>query len=302
MNVIQAQDLSVQYGELLALDHVSIEIPEGSIYAFLGPNGAGKTTLFDLFVNLHAPRSGKALVLGTDSRDLKGSHFEKIGYVSEDQELAGWMTVRYFLDYLRPFYPGWDPDRARELTEQFGLPTDRKLRNLSRGMRMKAMLTASMAYRPALLILDEPFSGLDPLTRDELIEALLDCASETTIVLSSHDLPEIETFVTHVCYLNNGRAELSGTLSSLSRRFRQISITLNETRKWTSWPEHWIGLDTGPGLVRFVDTDFEPTRSMTQITAHFGSVRDVETEAMSLRSIFLALARRRETCSRGDRS
>jgi ABC-2 type transport system ATP-binding protein len=108
--------------------------------------------------------------------------------------MPGWMTVEYLLSYLKTFYPTWDDGRAKELLRQFKLPLDRKLRDLSRGMWMKASLTSSLAYHPKLLVLDEPFSGLDPLVREELIEGLIDCAQETTILVSSHDLADIESF------------------------------------------------------------------------------------------------------------
>ena len=113
-----------------------------------------------------------------------------------------WMTVGYFLAYLKPFYPTWDDARAEELLRQFDLPRDRKLKHLSRGMKMKAALASSLAYRPKLIVLDEPFSGLDPLVRDEFIEGLLESAGEATILISSHDLAEIESFASHVGYLD----------------------------------------------------------------------------------------------------
>src|SRR4029077_12238928 len=112
-------------------------------------------------------------------------------YVSENQQMPRWMTVEYLLAYLKPFYPSWDDARAEELLRQFQLPRDRKLRHLSRGMWMKAALASSLSYRPRLLVLDEPFSGLDPLVREDLIEGLLDSAGETTILISSHDLADI---------------------------------------------------------------------------------------------------------------
>jgi len=101
--------------------------------------------------------------------------------VSENQELPEWMRVGALMDYLRPFYPSWDRALEKELVEQFDLPLERKLGNLSRGMRMKAALASSLAYHPKLIVLDEPFTGLDPLVRDELIQGLLERAEESTI-------------------------------------------------------------------------------------------------------------------------
>src|SRR5437588_9945647 len=116
------------------------------------------------------------------------------------------------MNYLKPFYPQWDAERAQELLRQFELPRDRKIRNLSHGMRMKAALASSLAFRPKLMVLDEPFTGLDALVRDELIEGFLPRAENTTIFISSHDLTEIESFASHIGYLDRGRLQFSDAL------------------------------------------------------------------------------------------
>src|SRR5436305_10477684 len=119
------------------------------------------------------------------------------------------------LAYYQNFYPRWDRSLEQQLVRQFDLPLNRKLKHLSRGMRMKAAFASSLAYRPELIVLDEPFSGLDPLVRDELIEGLIERAPETTIFLSSHDLAEIESFSTHVGFLEQGRLLFSEELAML---------------------------------------------------------------------------------------
>jgi ABC-type lipoprotein export system ATPase subunit len=134
------------------------------------PNGAGKTTTIKILMNARQPTEGIAEVFGRDCRRLSPEDFTQIGYVSQNQQMPEWMTVEYFMNCLRPFYPQWDGERAQELLRQFELPPDRKIRNLSHGMRMKAALASSLAYRPRLIVLDEPFTGLDALVRDELIE------------------------------------------------------------------------------------------------------------------------------------
>jgi len=198
---IRTENLSKRFGRTVAVDSISLAVPEGSIYALVGANGAGKTTLIKLLMNILRPDAGGAQVLGIDSAKLAGSNFNRIGYVSENQELPEGMTVGGMLDYFRPFYPNWDRKLEQQLVRQFDLPLNRKLKHLSRGMKMKASFASSLAYRPSLIILDEPFSGLDPLVRNELIEGLIERASETTIFLSSHDLAEIESFSSHVGYL-----------------------------------------------------------------------------------------------------
>jgi ABC-2 type transport system ATP-binding protein len=132
-----------------------------------------------------------------------------------------WMTVGYLLDYLKPFYPSWDDARANKLVRQFELPRDRPLRHLSRGMRMKVALASSLAYRPRLLVLDEPFSGLDLVMREDLIAGIIESAGETTVFLSSHDLADIESFASHIGYLSNGRLLFSEEMTSLAMRFRE---------------------------------------------------------------------------------
>jgi ABC-2 type transport system ATP-binding protein len=243
-------------------------------------------------MSILAPTSGGAQVLGTESRRLSHRELAQIGYVSENQELPEWMTVEYLLAYLTPFYPSWDPARARELLDLFHLPLNRKLKHLSRGMRMKAALTSSLAYRPKLLVLDEPFSGLDPLMREELIEALIESAQETTILISSHDLAEIESFATHIGYLDSGHLHFSEEMSSLTRRFREIEVTLDSPPAVPEqWPQSWLGPDTSGAVVRFVDTRFDQARTFEEVRSLFGGVTAISVNPMPLRSIFVTLAK-----------
>jgi ABC-2 type transport system ATP-binding protein len=132
-------------------------------------------------MNLQQPSSGRAEIFGHDSRRISAQDFTRIGYVAENQEMPDWMTVESFMAYLQPFYPNWDASLAEQLLRQFDLPLERKLRHLSRGMRMKVSLASSLAYRPRLILMDEPFSALDSLTRDELItlETAADLSPET---------------------------------------------------------------------------------------------------------------------------
>jgi ABC-2 type transport system ATP-binding protein len=274
------------------LKGIDVTIPEGAIYALVGANGAGKTTLIKLLMNILRPSSGQASVLGLDSHDVEGKAFTRIGYVSENQEQPEWMTVGAMLDYMRPFYPQWDRALERQLVAQFDLPLDRKLKHLSRGMKMKAAFASSLAYRPALIVLDEPFSGLDPLVRDELIEGLLDRAPETTIVLSSHDLAEIESFASHVGFLENGRLLFSEEMAVLSGRFREVTVTLPEPSAMPHrLPTAWLLTEAVDHVVRFTHTDYEGVVTERELAAAFPSALDIAVDPMPLRSIFLALAK-----------
>ncbi len=290
--LLETYDLHRRFGRTDALNGVNLGLEEGSVFGLVGPNGAGKTTLVKAVVNIIEPTRGRAAVLGTDSRRLGPAEFQQIGYVSENQDLPDWMTVGYLMDYLKPFYPRWDDARARELLTQFELPLNRKLKDLSRGMRMKAALASSLAYRPKLLILDEPFSGLDPLVREEFVQGLVEVAEETTMLISSHDLAEIESFATHVGFLDQGRLKFSESLANLSDRFREVEVTIATSPSLPrEWPAHWLRVETSAAVVRFVDSQFDIERSQRDVRQLLGDNARVETTAMSLRAIFIALAK-----------
>jgi ABC-2 type transport system ATP-binding protein len=295
-SAVRTFDLSKRFPGAVTPDDLNLEVPEGSVFGLVGPNGAGKTTTVKILMNILRPTTGRAEVLGVDSRRLGPAEFARIGYVSENQEMPDWMTVDYLLGYLRPFYPTWDDSLAKDLVRQFDLPADRKLRHLSRGMWMKAALASSLAYRPELLVLDEPFSGLDPLVREELIQGILDRAGETTILVSSHDLAEIETFATHIGFLDSGRLRFSEEMDSLTARFREVEVALEaplQIPNHPDWPEQWLPPETSQTLVRFVDTHFESERTTSEIQRLFSGVRHISVRPMPLRAIFVTLARRR---------
>jgi len=291
-DLIRTLDLSKKYRRLPVLDGLNLSVPEGSVFGLVGPNGAGKTTTIKILMNILQAGSGLAEVLGVESGRLTPDDFTRIGYVSENQEMPLWMTVDYFLRYLKPFYPRWDDALAIELVRQFDLPLDRKLGHLSRGMLMKAALASSLAYHPRLLVLDEPFSGLDPVVREDLIEGLIGSASETTIFVSSHDLGDIETFATHIGYLDRGRLQFSEEMSALSSRFRQIEVTVEPPAALPGlWPADWLRPESTQAVVRFVETRFDAERTTGEIRRLFEGVRDVSINPMSLREIFITLAR-----------
>jgi ABC-2 type transport system ATP-binding protein len=292
MSAIRTENLVKKFRRVEALNGLNLDVPEGAVYALVGPNGAGKTTAIKILMNIFGPTSGRAEVLGVESARIAGRAFTSIGYVSENQELPEWMRVGALLEYLRPFYPSWDRKLEDELISQFDLPRDRKLGNLSRGMRMKAALASALAYHPKLIVLDEPFTGLDPLVRDELIQGLLERAEESTILVSSHDLAEIESFASHVGYLEQGRLRFSEELTQLVQRFREVQVTFDGTpRLPEKAPESWMQINSSAAVVRFIESRFEPERMRAEIRGVFGEVRDVTFSPMTLREIFLAMAK-----------
>jgi ABC-2 type transport system ATP-binding protein len=288
---IRTHNLSKAFRNTDAVHSLDLEVPGGSIYGLIGPNGAGKTTTIKLLMNILRPSSGSAEVLGVDSRRLSPKQFARIGYVSENQEMPDEMTVGYFLSYLKPFYRDWDDRLADEMVRQFALPLDRKLRHLSRGMRMKAALTSSLAYRPELIVLDEPFSGLDALVRQEFIQGLLERAENTTILISSHDLAEIESFASHIGYLEAGRLRFTEEASALADRFRQVEIVFDAPPALpSSWPRTWMQPQSASAVLRFVDSEFNQERTSAELGRLFPQARKIAFTPMALKDIFVALA------------
>ncbi len=291
-SAIRTENLVKTYRNVSALRGLNLNVPEGAVYALVGPNGAGKTTAIKILMNIFGATHGHAEVLGVDSTRLRGRMFSSIGYVSENQESLDWMRVDAFFCFLRPFYPTWDRDLENELVRQFDLPPDRRLGELSRGVRMKAALASSLAYHPKLIVLDEPFTGLDPLVRDELIQGLLDRAEESTILISSHDLAEVETFVSHVGYLELGELRCSEELSSLTGRFREVELTFAMPPALPSVvPKSWLQISSSAAVVRFIESHFDPEKTDEQIRTLLGTAQNVTFTPMSLRSIFLAMAK-----------
>ena len=292
--VIQTQSLSRRFGRKAAVRNLSIEVPAGSIYAFLGPNGAGKTTTIKMLMNILAPSGGRASVLGREARDLDRAAFTRIGYVSENQKMPDWMTVRQFIDFCRPLYPDWDEAFCQRLLQQFDLPLDRKLGQLSRGMKVKAALLTSLAYKPELLVLDEPFSGLDPLVRDEFIRGVLELTEESnwTVFVSSHDIDEVERLADWVGIINEGELKLSESTASLQARFRQVEVTRTaEGPLPASLPGTWLVPECNGPVARWVDSGYEEAALAAAVERYFPGARLDRVAPLSLRDIFLSLAR-----------
>ena len=292
--MIRTENLSRHYRRMEALRGLNLDVPAGSAFAVVGANGAGKSTLIKILMNLTQPSEGRAEVMGVDSRRLGAAQLAQIGYVSENQQLPEWMRVSYFLEYCRGLYPAWDRALAAALVEQFELPLNRRLGELSRGMKVKAALAASLAYRPRLIILDEPFSGLDVLVREQLIESLVDCTPEATIVIASHDLAEIETFATHVAYLSEGKLAFCDEMDTLAARFREVQITFDRPAPaMAGAPSSWLNAQAEGVVVTVTDAGYEAERLREEASGRFGGIREIQARPMSLRSIALAMAKSR---------
>jgi ABC-2 type transport system ATP-binding protein len=288
--IVESHGLEKRYGRVDAIRDINLRVPEGSVFALIGPNGTGKTTTLRLLMNILQPDRGEARVLGAKSTQLAAEDFQRIGYVSESQRLPDRLTVAQYCDYLRSLYSTWDRQLEQELLHLFELPLSRKLKHLSHGMRMKVLLIGALAFRPKLLVLDEPLSGLDPLVRDEVINGLLQQAQDTTILISSHELSEIETFTTHVAFMQGGRLLIQEAIEILQQRFRAVTVRLSAIRELPQpLPENWLLPELAGHQLQFVTSAFDGEQTLyREVANRFGAVT-VHAEAMSLRQIANAL-------------
>jgi ABC-2 type transport system ATP-binding protein len=291
-HAIETDALTCRYGRTRAVDALSMHVPAGSIYALLGPNGAGKTTTLKTLMNLRTPASGSARILGVDSRALGPADLAKIGYVSENQRIPSNVTIGAIEAFCRPWYPTWDAALANELRERFGLDPRARIKALSRGTRLKVQCLLALAPRPRLLILDEPFSGLDPVVRDDLTTGVLSLADRDgwSVLLTSHEMDDVERLADHVGFLNDGRLVVEEPMQTLLARFRRVEVALADGGPAeTQRPASWLGFSVDGRAARFVESAASPAAEAAWREAFPGAA--IEAHPMSLRDVFVALTR-----------
>jgi ABC-2 type transport system ATP-binding protein len=292
---IETQHLSRRFGRTEAVHDLTLNVPAGSVFALVGPNGAGKTTTIKTMMNLWQPSGGSARLLGTDSRKLGPAALQRIGYVSENQELHEWMTVSQLMAYCAPFYPTWDAAFAVALARQLAVPLDKPIKSCSRGTKMKAALLVSLAYRPELLVMDEPFGGLDALVREEFSSGILEAVGGErpwTVFISSHDIDEVERLADWVGTINEGRLVFAEPVQSVVARFRQVEVLLADSVTLPSGlPATWLVAEAAGRTLRFVDSAYSDADLGPKVRAALPAALDITVSPMSLRQIFITLAR-----------
>jgi len=230
--VIAVTELTRRFGTKTALAGVSLSLPRGAVYGLVGANGAGKTTLIRHLLGLLRAETGAVRVFGLDPVQDPVGVLSRIGYLSEENDLPGWMRLDELLRYSRAFYPAWDDAYAAELQSAFALDPAAKIRNLSKGEKARAGLLLALAHRPELLILDEPSSGLDPIARRDILGAVIRTIAHEgrTVLFSSHLLDEVEEVADYVTMISHGRVVLSGPLEDIkaARTVAGRIPTLNE--------------------------------------------------------------------------
>jgi len=228
--VISLTGLTRRFRTKVALDNVSLDVTRGQVFGLVGANGAGKTTLIKHLLGLYAPAQGSVRVFGLDPIAEPASVLGRIGFLSEDRDLPPWMRVEELVRYTAAFYPKWDPAYAAHLQEEFQLDSRARIRHLSRGELAKAGLLLALAHRPELLVLDEPSSGLDPLVRREVLEAIVRTVADEgrTVFFSSHLLDEIERVSDQIAMMAHGRIVLRGGLADLLEAHHRLTLRFDQ--------------------------------------------------------------------------
>ncbi len=227
--VIQLASVTKNYGQHAALRDVSLEVPSGVVFALLGENGAGKTTAIRLMLGLTEPTRGELRVLGLDSRRDGLAIRRRVGYLPERPTLYEWMTAAEIGWFTAGFYGNGFEQQFRTFVSGFRVPLDRKLSQLSKGMRAKVALSLAMAHEPQLLVLDEPTSGLDTMVRREFLESMVDVGAEgRTVLLSSHQIGEVEQVADIVAIVHGGQLLAVERLDQLKQSTRQLTVTVND--------------------------------------------------------------------------
>ena len=294
-NVIETLDLTKRYGELEAVHALNLTIPEHQITGFLGRNGAGKSTTIKMLLGMTHPTAGTGSVLGKQIDDPKDSVEMRrhVGYVGEDKQIYAYLTVEETIRFVRSFYTDWRSDVEKRLVKEYELPLRQKVKALSKGMRTKLALLLALARRPELLILDEPSEGLDPVSIEALLQALVAAAGEgTSVFFSSHQIAEVERIADRVCIIDHGSLVVDVSLDELRRDYRRITLGFPIQAR-----EEEFRLEG----IEHVRTD---GRQMTLLTknntdavverAHDLGAVSVDVVATSLREVFLAAVKGEE--------
>jgi ABC-2 type transport system ATP-binding protein len=286
-NVVELQDVEKRYRRF-TLSGLNACLPEGEILGLIGPNGAGKTTTLRILLNLVRIDSGKVRLFGLDHQRHNLKIKRRVGFVSEEPRFYDDRTVAWTGDFVSGLYPTWDTNLYQKLIGDFSLSRTKKIRELSKGMRVKLSLVLALAHRPELLILDEPTAGLDPIIRRELLEMLRKENHErgTSVIISSHITDDITRIADRIIFLIAGRIALTDEKDQLLSRWKRIHY--QEGALAASLTKEFFLIKRGAFGFSGLTNDFPGIRSMLDPgLAH----ETVKVENITLDDILIALVK-----------
>ena len=268
--VISVQNLTRRFGDFVAVDHINFEVHTGEIVGYLGPNGSGKTTTIRMLLGLLEPTRGYGTILGYDIRNLPPAARARIGYLTEEHQVYGWMTVRQCGEFQSRFYPAWNEKVFRGIIGHFGLRPAALVKSLSRGQRAGLCLALTLAPEPELLILDDPAMGLDPVARRSLIESMvyLTRRADRTVLFSSHLLADVERVADHVAVLDRSILRAVCPLETFRESIREVRLRFADTPP---------AVPSIPGLLQAVRAEKE----LRVTCVHYGEAAEAALRALA---------------------
>ena len=292
MNVVELRSVRRQYPGVMALDNLDLSVPRGSIYALLGRNGAGKTTVMRLCMAMLHPHHGTVRVFDEDPWKKQVEVKSRIGYLSEDMVLPQRLKVKEIFGFYASCHPKWDWDMVERWVERFAIPVDRRLGKLSKGQQRQVGLVCAIAHSPELLILDEPWGGLDVVVRRRFLEAVVEMlnASGSTVFLSSHQLGEVERLSTYVGVLSGGRLILEEPLDGLKESYSRLhfeALAEENLAALEALPE-FVGSSLGSDGTTLVSLRLPPDQAALRIAETMGT-RPARVSGTTLEDIFFDL-------------
>lgn len=288
-SAVSLQGISKTYSHF-RLENIDLEFQTGTVHGLIGPNGAGKSTIMRILMGLVAPENGSVKVLGQPVSSRTAMPKRDIGYFADDMRLYKSESLAFHMQLVRSLYPTWDDAYASELLDRFGLIANQKVKGLSQGQRVKAMLLLILARHPQLLILDEPTNGLDPVAKHEVISALMETVQDEsrTILYSSHHTQDVEQICDTITFIDRGRVIASDEKDAFLNHWRRFKLQV---------PDGWLtpslpGLrpDSAFGSLRVMTTDRYESNLSERLQASGATLES--SEAMTLEEIFVAAVMR----------
>jgi ABC-2 type transport system ATP-binding protein len=291
--IIEMHGLTKSFRGKPAVSQVTLTVPKGSIFGLLGDNGAGKTTIIRMLTGLLRPDGGRATILGLDCWTAAGKLRHRVGYVPERPKYYDWMTAGEIGWFTAGFYPRGFIPRFQELAGKLKLDLKAKLSTLSKGQYAKVGLALALAQDPDVLVLDEPTSGLDLFVRREFLSSMVGLAEEgRTILISSHQVAEIERVASHVAFVAEGRLLLTATMEELRQRIVRLQLrhdgqppearTLGTVLQRNGTGKHWQAIIQ------------DPNRPAVEALRTAEGIFDVEETPVGLEEVYCALLARTE--------
>ena len=273
------------------LGPLDLTVPRGSIYGLIGPNGAGKTTALDLILGMNRNDAGEIRVFGLDHQRDAVAIKRRAGYVGPELNFQVWGRVGRAIRFVRGFYPDWDDTYCAELMKAFHLSAEDHISTLSFGAKTKLTLLFALAHRPELLILDEPTTGLDAVTKQQVFAELLKVveSGERTVLISSHGLTDIERFADHVAMIKHGKLLLAGRMDEVVDRFRLADYFVEDERAFPLRDGFIMVKQAGNRRQAVVD---QQQKIPDWLESH--GARQLTLTPMTLEDLFVALAREKE--------